>query len=261
MLILIIGVSTALMYSCEKNEFNPDSTNKEEVDTENKTKRTSGCTVFTDAQIAQIGANHNTYLSEVFSNFNYQDIDLEAELNQQFENISMPPSLTAAQKTTIINTIISWDDIEVDFINPTKVKQYMDDIEAVVLSDDNNNLSEITAQLAIVESNASSILTCQDLEAVKLMVSVTKNSVEFWLPTSKGGTGEGNGILIDIGVPPQYISDKTKHVIAMDGLAASGAFITWGFSAAFGPVGLAGLGFGVGMATAFSSGAAAIGMR
>lgn len=171
---------------CNKEEINPT------VNQYTTTQSSQLSTSLTTTQIEQIALQHNQYLENCFTKFNYQNPDLQQEVYNKFLNLSVT-GLTRNDKQNILDNSPFPNRANLDSMtNDSNVVAYYDIIDNLlenattfnVLSQQINNIkSRINNDRSIVNKN-SALIYCE----------VALKSSYFWMPQSIGGSGVGEGI-------------------------------------------------------------------
>lgn len=207
-----------------------------------------------------IGEFHNEFLDILWGDLDEKDID--NSLAASIEDI-MTEELTGAISAGKLDTIVTWiqthgaDGFEISgsgtwFADSATVKEYYQDILDAI--DNSITFTGLSSALSTIKSNASSELTCMDLDFILSAAEVCENSAYYWMPTINGGLG--NALLTGNGLQPRTTPWWKRAIIGdVEGLA--GAFLTIGIggmiSAAVVPGTNVALAVTLGAAAAFGS--------
>lgn len=226
---------------------------EEQLEMDPQPAASSTCRSLTDAQIEQLGVQHNEALTAFFENFDYSSSDYNAELVAQMMGANVA-DLSNADKQYVLGLEMDFEASIGELPNAAQVSGFTNQIEEAILNSATINVME--AEFSGIELNARQNLDCGDLEVVLSMLSVSRHSAHFWLPASQGGSGEGQVILEGLGVPPSAARD----IVRADGQGVATACIRFAVFAAFGgPAGAGALFGGMIFAGAAASAWAALG--
>jgi hypothetical protein len=197
---------------------------------------------------------HNDILSEIVPNISLDSTNLNNQVRDLFLNLfdTAQNDISYEDYETLINS------------NPANIGDYIDNDAVFNLIKDSietigNNIydiNDIYDGLADLESYAINNLSGDDEEAALLMIAVSKKSAYYWLPTERGGSGEGYQFLLDyvdysgnelLGAP------NMGGLLTADGVGAAWSFLLIGFLVVPTPVTLGALATVVGWKAAESS--------
>lgn len=242
-----IALIGGVFIACQKQEITP-SVNKTEKYTQKSTQTpVMYYNDISDADITQIGINHNSYLQ---TTFNTRTINLTT-IRNNFLNLNVP-NLNLSQKTTILDNTTAYN---MNYLNTNIVEQqaktYLQN--SIDIVENSINYLSIKNNLQSLKLTVKADANCVNKAVVLIQCEVLLQSAYFWSPVSEGGSGIGESILNKIGTPK--ISKFAKGLIEADGLAASCTFTGYGLLAGVtGPMGWGALVATVGFSAAWSSG-------
>ena len=203
-----------------------------------------------------IANRHNEFLSEIFDNFDYTSSNLEVELENKIKE-SLKPERFESQ---FMQQAFDFDyEAEYSELSNDKLRDIIDKTRSILI--ESQNVMEINEQIDLLYSNSKNNLSSiEERNFAMTYLEVTKASASFWYDSSKGGTGEGESILVKLAEGGGRTVSCVDSVIAADGMEAGSSLIIGAITAglAGGPIG-AGAFFGlVGIRAAVASGSAAL---
>lgn len=255
---LFFTIFTVAISSCE-NDLQP------ELESINKVER-----VFTNEDVYEIASLHNKYLVEVFSSFDYNNLDRKQELFVNFANFENKIGLNKDFKTSM-----SEYDKAID-CGLECIENFLNDDEAfkLILKVNNlensgliHNINELEKVIQEIKENAEqNISNGKNLDVVLVYLEVFKESARFWFPEDLGGSGEGYKIANNLHNNKykssiQYMNKISKggKILAADATGAAGALIGGALFANADAIIAPPVFFGrVAFASAWSSGVAAL---
>ncbi len=201
------------MLSCSK-----DSLTSEKVDE------------FTDYEINKLGVLHNAYLSKVFKQFNYEKDDRFEELSISFENLINSEGLNHNFKYYFQQL----GNCNVECVKTFLGKEhtYIEQLDIYVLSNSEYLQKDLLAQVEVIKSEAKAkIKDSKKLNVVLSYLEVYQYSSYFWLPVSRGGSGEGYEIIEKLRASSSEIEKRCnyRNVIRDDAFAVSSGLISSAF--------------------------------
>ncbi len=212
------------------------------------------CRKISDGDIAKIAEMHNQVLSDAFKRLDYAAEPHEEELRRVFYSSKVIPDFSRDDIQYTIDYNIDFNKSLVKLKNSTLIKPYVDDISSLVNSA--TSYDSLSSSLSRVEADANRNLTCEYLDIILILITVTRKSAYFWFPIIGGGSGEGQTILKTAGYP----ASKQNPIVRADGQGAAGGFMEFAILGAFGgPAGAGALLGSVIIGAAWSSAMAAYG--
>ncbi len=184
---LMLGLSVFILTACEQSaDLAPSS------DANLSTR------IISAEEVDFIGNQHNEILAKVFSKYNWESNDFEAELIKRFkeEDIMLDLNKERIDNFTKQGNQYSFEK-ELKFLqNGLSSNSNLLLEEIMVLSDDfdsYNSLLDKIPDLQIKIKNSSE--SFDDKNALLVTLGVLKSSAYFWMPISKGGSGIGYSVL------------------------------------------------------------------
>jgi len=262
---LMLGLSVFILTACEQSaDLAPSS------DASISTR------IISAEEVAFIGNQHNEILAKVFSRYNWESNDFQAELIKRFkeEDIMLDSNKDRIDDFTKQGNQYSFEKELKLLQNGLSSNSNLLLEEIMVLSDDfdsYNSLLDKIPDLQIKIKNSPE--SFDDKNALLVTLGVLKSSAYFWMPVSKGGSGVGYSVLEKInnartnrnlygngdgeeGGNGTLCFAGWKETLKGDAAAAGVGFVGVAVAAALGPVGWAALVIVAGEA-AVSSGFAA----
>lgn len=220
--ILSVILISSIIISCNKESINPNESmpisNKEDV-TQSTVETKSNTIYLSSSTIQQIGALHNQYLDECFTNFNYQSSDLIAELNSQMLSVSTS-GLSQAEKTNILATHANYDRTYLEnSLNDPIAINYIDQMDAALNS--SSNMNQAYQAIGAIKVSIQNDQNLNQKSICLVYAEVLMKSAYFWADLTAGGGGIGAGIMTNLdNGGPQRIK---PWVVALIDAAGGGA--------------------------------------
>ena len=167
---------------------------------ENSTRienETLGNRLLTDKEISEIGLLHNQYLEEALSGIAAgKFVGMNSSQKTKIAMISVnTKGLSIEEKSDIYeSTNLNISSIKGKL--SSNVLSFVNKVNNVLNSFSNYN--DIKINLESIENQAKNTLTGFELDQVLIMLSVGKNSANFWLPEQLGGSNKGFSLLSKI---------------------------------------------------------------
>jgi hypothetical protein len=199
----------------------------------------------------QVANYHNQILSEIITNIDLDLPNLTTQARNLFLNLydSTQSDISYEEYETLINS----DPTDIsNYINNDNIFNLIkDSIESI--GNNNYSITNIYSSLANLESYAINSLSGDDEEAALLMIAVSKKSAYYWLPTERGGSGEGYQFILDYTDNGLLGAPNMGGLLVADGVGAAWSFLLIGFLVVPTPVTLGALATVVGWKAAESS--------
>ena len=206
-----------------------------------------------DAEIEKTGTAHNAILSKAFKNFDYQADDYYVELESQFKAIAAEAGFQMPFNPCSDGSI----EVARSFLGTEY--QIIENLEEFVQQDSKKNVGDISLRVDALQKRVKSTITdAKKVEVLLAYLEVYKKSSEFWLPVTRGGTGEGFEIYQKLHANSRTSRLSVRRcdvgVIAADATSAGGSLIIGAAVAGIfgGPIGWAYV-VGVAASTAWGS--------
>lgn len=264
-IILFLGIALNILSCSDRTETIAQNsmTTSESI---SHNKMSSNERLLNDEQVKSIGNLHNQFLTQVFSNYDFQTKNRVLEIRTQFEKIDLKGNVIDWNKKDYGNI-----ENELNYLKNNLSDTAFSIIEKGMMEAEKmENVESFSNTLELLNEEAKEKLTGIELDTVLIALNVFENSAQLWLPVDEGGNGIGyeffnkynmvyNIELSNKRTPRQMI----RTALAADGLSAAAGFLVGAFviGATAGTGGLATpaiIGFLVGVAgeSAIASGAA-----
>ncbi len=214
----IVAVST-IFIACSKESFNNSASLK-----------SSSVRILSDQQVDSIGQLHNYYLSEVLASTNLNSPDLQNEILNKFNGLSIENHVFVLDEFTGNAALLK---AELYSNISENARGYIEIALASLAS--YGHVSEFNNEMASLESNVRADLDGMELDVVLVTIRVLQNSVYFWSPESIGGSGLGYGYWQTLN--PNITPEGIKGALAADGISGGIGCLGIAVAAMTGPIG------------------------
>lgn len=223
--IVVIFSTIFIFISCSKN-----SDSKQQVNT-------NPAISLTEAEISQIGSEHNRLCKLIVDEIIDNNTDLFVSINKTLMNNSYP---SISKQELEFLTLSKIDKTKDSIISNMSNKTQRDILKKMFKISESTSLEYIIVELSKLHKNTKETLINSEKNSTLIAIEVAMNSAKLWMPVSKGGDGYFDKLLVrnsfiqrttqtsDSSKPtPKTKDDSTiGNIVAMDALGAFTGFLS-----------------------------------
>ncbi len=172
-----------------------------------------------DKQIDAIGIEHNRVLDKLLNSINYESVDLENELRNQYREVGTPlfnktldETIKLAEYVTPKEHLLFLSNHKDVFHNYNNFLKYYKKLLKITLSEQSSVLTA-TKEIEEMTELAKIDLSLNDYRIFAISASVAKKSISYWYSVNKGGMGKYN-----------WLESKLSHRLQLKGCGRDAAY-------------------------------------